>query len=458
MPACVQAQLLKAFKQVIRMLTPKDLEITSLGECRYDSPLRLSTEPGDGLPDYVPDDARVPFHVSIKSDEQLNAELYFEKAGPRARLFFPPRMSTAAIVTCGGLSPGLNNVIQSIFLELFHRYNVKRVLGVRYGLAGFDPESGVPPVEMTPEYVDGIQKMGGSVLGSSRGKVEPSVIVDRLEEWGVDMLFDIGGDGSLRGAHEIALEALKRGLKISVIGVPKTIDNDILYVYKTFGFDTAVDEAAKVLDCAHNEAIGAPNGIGLVKLMGRDSGFIACFATLASMVVNFTLVPEQPFDLEGENGILILLRDRLKKRGHAVIAVAEGAGLEHCEGDIQYDESGNIKYSTMSKDIGVFLRDRIVQWFADQGEKVNLKYIDPSYIIRSVPANSSDSLFCNDLGRAAVHAAMTGRTDMVVGLWHNVLTHVPLGTVTGGKKKVRPDSMLWLAVTEATGQPVRFRD
>jgi 6-phosphofructokinase 1 len=418
--------------------------------------MKLSTEPGDGLPDYVPDNAKVPYHVSIKSDEEAGAELYFEKAGPRARLFFPPRMSTAAIVTCGGLSPGLNNVIQSIFLELFYRYGIKRVLGVRYGMSGFDPDKGEPPVEMTPEFVDGIQKFGGTVLGSSRGMVSPDVIVDRLEEWGVDMLFSIGGDGTLRGTHEVAECALKRGLKIAVIGVPKTIDNDILYVYKTFGFETAVDEAARVLHCAHTEALGAPNGIGLVKLMGRDSGFIASFATLASMVVNFTLIPEMPFDLEGPNGLLPLLHDRLMKRGHAVIAVAEGAGLEHCEGDLEYDDSGNIKYSTMSKDIGVFLRDKIKDWFSGQGVKVNLKYIDPSYIIRSVPANSTDALFCNDLGRAAVHAATAGRTDMVVGLWHNVLTHVPLATVTGGKKKVGTDSMLWLAVTEATGQPVRF--
>ena len=440
-----------------QMLTREDLEIARLGDCTYDSPLKLSTEPGDGLPDYVADNAHVPYQVSVLSESQRKNDLFFEKAGPRAKLFFPPRMATAAIVTCGGLSPGLNNVIQSIFLELFHRYGIKRILGVRYGLAGFDPDKGQPPVEMTPDYVDGIQKFGGSVLGSSRGSVPAEVIVDSLEEWGVDMLFSIGGDGTLRGTHEIARVALERGLKIAVIGVPKTIDNDILYVYKTFGFETAVDEAARVLSCAHNEALGAPNGVGLVKLMGRDSGFIACFATLASMVVNFTLIPEAPFDLEGEHGLLTMLRDRLKKRGHAVIVVAEGAGLEHCAGDMEYDESGNIKYSTMSKDIGVFLRDKIKDWFAEQGEKINLKYIDPSYIIRSVPANSGDALFCNDLGRAAVHAAVSGRTDMVVGLWHNVLTHVPLATVTTDKKKVGTDSMLWLAVSEATGQPMQFK-
>jgi len=241
------------------------------------------------------------------------------------------------------------------------------------------------------------------------------------------------------------------------VGIPKTIDNDILYVYKTFGFDTAVEEACKVLECAHNEARGAPNGVGLVKIMGRDSGFIASYATLASMEVNFTLIPEVPFRLEGEGGFLPLLAERLRKRGHAVVLVAEGAGMEHIsEGEIKYDESGNIMYSQMSKDIGIFLRDRIKSYFEKIGTPATVKYIDPSYTIRSVPANANDSLFCNDLGRSAVHAAMCGKTDMVIGLWHNVLTHVPLATVTRGKKKVSPDSKLWLAVTEATGQPLRF--
>jgi len=409
------------------------------------------------MPDYIPEGTRVSYHVSYHPDADVDRNLAFERAGPRAKLFFDPRKVYAAIVTCGGLCPGLNNVIQSVFLELYYRYGVKKVLGVRYGYRGFDPKLGLEPYEMTPEFVDGIQHVGGSILGSSRGAVPASVIVDTLEQWKVDILFTIGGDGTLKAAHEIAKEALNRGLSLAVVGIPKTIDNDILYVYKTFGFDTAVEEACKVLECAHNEARGAPNGVGLVKIMGRDSGFIASYATLASMEVNFTLIPEVPFRLEGEGGFLPLLAERLRKRGHAVVLVAEGAGMEHIsEGEIKYDESGNIMYSQMSKDIGIFLRDRIKSYFEKIGTPATVKYIDPSYTIRSVPANANDSLFCNDLGRSAVHAAMCGKTDMVIGLWHNVLTHVPLATVTRGKKKVSPDSKLWLAVTEATGQPLRF--
>ena len=438
------------------MLTQKDLTVSSLGECRFNSPLKLSSRVDDGMPDYTPDGARVPYNVIQVPGETAAEPLYFEKAGPRAKLYFDPRKVYAAIVTCGGLCPGLNNVIQSVFLELHFNYGVQRVLGVPYGFMGFEPANGLEPIEMTPEFIDGIQEQGGSILGCSRGKVEAGVIVDALENWKIDILFVIGGDGTFKAAHQVAEEAFARGLRVSVIGIPKTVDNDILFVYKTFGFDTAVAEAVRVLQCAHNEALGAPNGVGLVKLMGRDSGFIASFATLASMVVNFTLIPEIPFKLEGPGGVLPMLAERLKSRGHAVIVVAEGAGLEHCDGEVSYDASGNIQYSQMTKDIGIFLRDKAKSWFAGQGLKVEMKYIDPSYIIRSVPANANDALFCNDLGRYAVHAAMAGRTDIMVGLWYNVLTHVPLGAVTSGKKKVQPESKLWLAVTEATGQPTLF--
>ncbi|MFC1613766.1 ATP-dependent 6-phosphofructokinase [Gemmatimonadota bacterium] len=439
------------------MLNQEDLIIKTLGEPSYDSVLKLSTTEGDGLPDYVPDDSRIPYSFTSRPGSEKNDSLSFEKAGARAKLFFDPNKCYAAVVTCGGLCPGLNNVVQSVFSELHYRYGVRKILGVRYGFQGFESQRVREPVEMTPAFVEPIHNIGGSVLGSSRGYVPSEVIVDALERWKIDMLFVIGGDGTLKGAHAIAEEISKRGLKISVIGIPKTIDNDILFVYKTFGFDTAVQEACKVLHCAHNEARGAPNGIGLVKVMGRDSGFIASYATLAGNVVNFTLTPEVPFNLEGKGGFLSLLAERIKTRGHAVVVVAEGAGLEHItDGEVKYDASGNVMYSQMSKDIGIFLRDKLKSYFDEQKIPATIKYIDPSYIIRSVPASSSDALFCNDLGRTAVHAAMAGKTDMVVGLWFNTLTHVPLTAATSGKKKVDPASQLWLAVTESTGQPLRF--
>jgi len=435
----------------------KDLQVLSLGTPRLDSPLRMSMEPGDGLPDYKTDDRRIPLDVYLPRRDGSGEALSFECAGPRPRILFDPQCTRAAIVTCGGLCPGINNVIQSIFLELYHRYGVKRVLGVRYGYAGFDMASAQTPLELTPQRVDGVQHNGGSFLGSSRGAVDPALIVESCRRWKVNLLFAIGGDGTLKGAHAVAEEALRQGYELSVIGVPKTVDNDILFVYKTFGFDTAVQAARQVLLGAHNEAEGAPNGVGLVKLMGRDSGFIACHATLASMVVNFCLIPECPFSLEGPGGLFELLEDRLARRNHAVIVAAEGAGLDLVDsGEIIRDKSGNIAYSQMSKDVGIFMRDRIKAHFAARGREVNLKYIDPSYVVRSVPADAGDALFCNDLGRAAVHAAMAGKTDMVVGLWHNVMTHVPLSLVTRGKKKVALESSLWNSVLSATGQPARI--
>ena len=440
------------------MLTKEDLKVKTLGEPRFHSSLNLSSSPADGLPNYVPDNQRIPFDVVIREgeDSPLNLELSFERGGPREKLFFQPKKIYAAIVTCGGLCPGLNNVIQSVFLQLHFGYGVEKVLGVRFGFAGFDPKNNLEPVEMTPDFVEDIGNEGGCVLGSSRGNVPADIIVETLEQWKVDMLFVIGGDGTLKGAHAVAEEVEKRGLKISVIGIPKTIDNDINYVYKTFGFDTAVKEAARTLHCAHNEARGAENGIGLVKVMGRDSGFIACHATLASMVVNLALIPELKFRMEGPGSVLELLMERIVRRGHAVVCLAEGAGLEHCPGEMEYDASGNIKYSSMSKDVGIYMRDKIKSYFKEHNVPVNVKYIDPSYIIRSVPADSADTLFCNDLGRTAVHAAMAGKTDMVVGRWYNMLTHVPLQTVTRGKNTVQTDSKLWLSVVEATGQPLRF--
>ena len=358
------------------------------------------------------------------------------------------------IIVGGGPAPGINGVIGAATIDAIN--HGKKVVGIVGGFKSLFEGNKEAIIPLTIERVSRIHTAGGSILRTSRDKPDNAQskfkhLLNTLKQSGIKYLITIGGDGTLYMANWIEREA--RGL-ISIVHTPKTIDNDILYVYKTFGFDTAVQAAREVLTAAHNEAEGAPNGVGLVKLMGRDSGFIACHATLASMVVNFCLIPEAPFVLDGPGGLLELLEKRLARRDHAVIAVAEGAGLDLVEsGEILRDKSGNIAYSQMSKDIGAFLRDRIKEHFKGRGREVNVKYIDPSYVIRSVPAEAGDALFCNDLGRAAVHAAMAGKTDMVVGLWHNVLTHVPLAVVTRGKKKVPLESSLWNSVLSATGQP-----
>jgi 6-phosphofructokinase 1 len=435
------------------MPTQAELQIKTLGEASYASPLKLSTVPNDEVADFVPDDARVLINVETCCGQPVDTSAQLEKAGPRQRLFFNPSETRVGIVTCGGLCPGLNNVIRSMVLELRHTYRVKEIIGYRYGYEGLDRDKRVAPMVLTVDDVRHVHNQGGSFLGVARGAVSPQTMVDTLLADEVHVLFAVGGDGTLKGAHAIHEEAAKRGLKIAVVGVPKTIDNDVDFVDKTFGFDTAVEVAKVALDGAHTEALSARNGIGLVKLMGRDSGFIAASATLASLEVNFCLVPEVHFDLDGPTGLLAALEQRLRERGHALIVVAEGCAKYMVASDAERDASGNVRYASADLDIGPRLKDAIGKYFKQVGMPTTLKYIDPSYMIRSGPANASDSIFCDILARHAVHAGMAGKTDLVIGRLHNVFTHVPLPLATTRRKQIDPDSGLWLAVTETTGQP-----
>jgi 6-phosphofructokinase 1 len=370
----------------------------------------------------------------------------FEMSGPREKIYFDPSKLKCGIVTCGGLCPGLNDVIRAIVFSLHHHYRVRTVFGFRYGYEGLSYRHAHTPMELTPELVQNIHQQGGTILGSSRGSQDVSEMVDTLEQMNVGILFTIGGDGTLRGARDIAEEIERRNLKICVIGIPKTIDNDISYMERSFGFITAVSEATTAIYAAHSEAGGARNGIGLVKLMGRHSGFIAAFSTLANSDVNFCLVPEVRFGLES---FLESLGERLKARHHAVVVVAEGAGQDLMADTLESDASGNIRLG----DIGVFLKDQITDYFKKAGMEVTLKYIDPSYMIRSMPANPPDSAFCLMLGHNAVHAGMAGRTNMVVGYWKGEFTHVPISAAVSKRKEIDPKDKLWTGVLSSTGQP-----
>jgi 6-phosphofructokinase 1 len=420
------------------------VRIPDLGLCRFDSPLQVKGRT------FVDESVRVRFDPHVGDGIPEKDFLAFEKAGPRERIFFEPDRTTAAFVTCGGLSPGLNNVIRSGFLELTYNYGVRRVLGIRHGYAGLNPDSGLEPIAMTQRFVHDIHHLGGSVLGSSRGAQEPAITVDFLEEREIDILFCIGGDGTQRGAHAIQQEIERRGLGKSVVGIPKTIDNDVPYVWMSFGHATALEVANEVLSGAHVEALGAINGIGLVKLMGRDAGFIAAGAALVNQEANFVLVPEVPFPLEGENGFLRALEHRLLSRGHALVVVAEGAGQHLFDvGNVEHDASGNVRY----QDIGVYLRNRIEAYFAERGTTINLKYIDPSYSIRSVPANAWDRTLTDRMARNAVHAAMAGKTDVMMGWWNQAVVHVPISLAAAEKWRMPLDSDLWNSVLATTGQP-----
>jgi 6-phosphofructokinase 1 len=429
--------------------------IENLGERLIDSPLLKVFPLKESF--FVPDDVRIVYSCYTNTTFKENKYNIrdFEAAGPREKIFFNPQKTKSAIVTCGGLSPGLNNVIRSIVMESYYGYGQRSILGIRYGYGGLNPNNKYDPVELTPQMVREIHLDGGTILGSSRGGTEDmELLVNRLRELGINILYAIGGDGTMKGAVKIAEIIRKRGDKISIIGVPKTIDNDISYIQRTFGFESAVSKAVDAIYSAHIEAEGAENGIGLVKLMGRNSGFIAANAALAMNDVNILLVPEVKFDLYGGNGFLAHLEKRLSKRGHAVICVAEGAGQELLAKDSlkEYDASGN----PLLEDIGYFLKEKITEYFKSKKIKVSLKYIDPSYMIRGTPANSNDSIFCAMLGQFAVHAGMAGKTSLIIGLWNNIYTHVPIELVISERKQIDPDSRFWYNVMATTGQPINM--
>ena len=435
-----------------------DFTIDRLGEAKLNSPIRMSKKGGDGLADYVKDTDRILYSIQA---EEVDGQIHpvqsdaLELAGPREKIYFNPAHVHAAICTCGGICPGLNNVVRAVVRCFWYRYGVRRISGIQYGYLGLLENSPWPLMPLDPDVVDDIQEKGGTILGSARGggkQVEE--IVDSLERLNINILIAIGGDGTLRGAYDIGEEIRRRGLKIAVVGVPKTIDNDLSFIDSSFGFDTAVSTAVPVVRGAHVEAKGAINGIGLVKVMGRESGFIAAETTLAQSDVNFCLIPESPFDLEGPNGLLENVKRRLQERGHAVILVAEGAGQEFAPPTGEVDASGNVKYH----DIGIFLKNKMKEFFSEQGIATSIKYIDPSYIIRSSPANSYDSIYCARIGAHAVHAAMAGKTQCIASLVNNQYVYVPIKVAVSKRSHVDTEGSLWRDVLENTRQPFSMKN
>ena len=429
-----------------------DFTIDELGKCTIKSPIIMSRVKGDMIANYATDEDFIQYNVEAKPGAQqpLKKPHLLERAGPRENIYFTPAHVHAGILTAGGLCPGINDVIRSIVRSLWYGYGVRRISGIQYGYKGFLPDYQFDTKILNPDVVDDIHKLGGTFLGSARGGGEEvSKIVDAMEKLNLNMLFTIGGDGTQKGSLSIAEEIDKRKLKIAIVGIPKTVDNDFAIIQKSFGFDTAVDKAVEVVTAAHMEAHSAINGIGLVKLMGRESGFIASHTTLASHEVNFVLIPEVPFNLEGYNGFLAHLEQRLKNSKHAVVVIAEGAMQEQLLTEKKYDAGGNLKMA----DVGVYLKDRINKYFAEKKIEVNLKYIDPSYVIRSAPANPADSIYCSRLGIAAVHAAMAGKTKLIIGLVNNKYVHIPTREVVSRRNKVDPESNLWRDTLEAAHQP-----
>jgi 6-phosphofructokinase 1 len=425
-----------------------DLTIETLGTAQIESPLL------PGGRHFVEDDEKILVYCHSENVRTFQRSAIeppmFERAGPRRKIFFDAKKLNCGIVTCGGLCPGLNDVIRTMTLSLTWQYGVRNVYGFRYGYAGLSPNAPKPPLLLTPDLVDGIHLKGGDILSSSRGPQDVDDMIDTLREMEIGILFTIGGDGTLRGARELVKAIKERQLRIAVVGIPKTIDNDISGIEQSFGFSTAVEATRAAIHSAHEEARGAWNGVGLVKLMGRDSGFIAAYATLANSDVNFCFIPEVPLVLDGETGFLAALEKRLDRKHHAVVVIAEGAGwrLTGKDGARKTDASGNL----LREDVGLLLKQKIVEHFYEKKKPLSVKYIDPSYMIRSLPADSNDSAFCVMLGQNAVHAGLSGRTNMVVGYWNQHFVHVPISLAILKRKKVNPSGHVWQTVLETTGQ------
>ncbi len=443
----------------VSRVVKEDVEVSILGRCTLVSPLACKLSQSHihfvGQADRV----LLDDHCSqvLARRDALEEMPSFELAGPRDQIYFDPATLHAGIVTCGGLCPGLNNVVRGIVTELVEGYGVKEVWGFRYGYEGMVNRHGIAPMKLTTRVVEGIHHEGGTMLGSSRGSQDPKEMVDCLQSLGIGVLFVVGGDGTFRGAMGIVEEVKRRNANIAVVGVPKTIDNDIHFIDRSFGFETAFSAAVEVIRSASVEARGARNGIGLVKLMGRHSGFIACHAALASTDVDAVLIPEFPLTLEGNGGLFEFAERRLAERAHMVIVVAEGAGQElfhDHDGAPTTDRSGNVRLN----DIGVVLKDKLTAHFARRKVELTLKYMDPSYYIRSVPASPADSVFCWHLARNAVHAAMAGNTNMLIGRWHGRFVHVPMPLATRYRRQVNPHGDLWASVVESTGQPYSFSE
>ncbi len=428
----------------LNALPKMDFSIQRLGVPTLVSPLKEAI--------FVEDSERICYCADAARNQLFLKEHKvmpsFLAAGPRRQIFHDPAWTRVGIVTCGGLCPGLNDVIKGLVNTLWYVYGVDNIFGIKYGYQGLNPVYKLSPMVLNPDVVDDIHAEGGTILGSSRGMQPTEEIVKTLDRLNINILFTIGGDGTQRGAHAIAQECQRRRVECSVVGIPKTIDNDLNFMDKTFGFETAVQAAAHILSCAHNEANGAYNGLGLVRLMGRDSGFIAAYASLANSVSNFCLIPEVPIRLEGAGGLLEAMEARMARKHHAVMVVAEGAGQDLLSGQRQTDKSGNVLHS----DIGVYLKSRIQEHFAAKKIDIAIKYFDPSYEIRSLPANSYDSIFCLHLAQHAVHAAMAGMTDLVVGNWQGYFIYVPIAMATSSRRKIDPFGMLWQSVLLTTRQ------
>lgn len=403
-----------------------------------------------GYAKFIGEDECVLGDIVLKSTEPHVLKAY-PRAGPRGSLHFEPSETRVAIVTCGGLCPGLNSIVKNLVTTLQTQYGVSKIYGIRGGYRGFTSLGWEAPLELTSEFVEHAHHIGGTLLGTSRGGFDAEKIVEWLKAKNIHQLYVVGGDGTHRGAYKLGELCLAKGLNVSIAGIPKTIDNDIGVIDRSFGFMTAVSEATRAIAAARVEAeCNMPNGIGVVKLMGRNAGFLAAYATLASQDVDLCLVPEVPLELNGPNGVLNHVEKVINQKGHAVVVVAEGAGEELLGMSADTDAGGNRKLPP----VGEWLCQQIKDHFKSKSKEATLKYIDPSYMVRSVPADAADSYLCMTLAQAAAHGAMAGFTMFTVGLVNNRTVMIPIPELARkSPRSMSATGRTWERVHTITGQP-----
>ncbi|PON51077.1 ATP-dependent 6-phosphofructokinase [Parasponia andersonii] len=423
----------------------------------YANPLQNSQAYAIVKQTFVRPEDVVAERIVVKRDSPRG--VHFRRAGPREKVYFKSDEVRACIVTCGGLCPGINTVIREIVCGLSYMYGIEDILGIEGGYRGFYSKN---TLRLTPKVVNDIHKRGGTFLRTSRGGHDTHKIVDNIQDRGINQVYIIGGDGTQKGAALIYKEVEKRGLHVAVAGIPKTIDNDIAVIDKSFGFDTAVEEAQRAINAAHVEVESVENGVGIVKLMGRYSGFIAMFATLASRDVDCCLIPESPFYLEGRGGLFEFIEERLKENGHVVIVIAEGAGQEYVAQEIETIEKKDASGNKLLLDVGLWLTDKIKAHFTKVRKMaINMKYIDPTYMIRAIPSNASDNIYCTLLAQSAVHGAMAGYSGFTVGPVNSKHAYIPISDklgvvfqrVTETQNTVKLTDRMWARLLASTNQP-----
>jgi 6-phosphofructokinase 1 len=452
----------------------------------------------------------------------VKGQLTFAEAGPRNMLRFPghhKKLLKVGVLVSGGIAPGINAVISGIVQRhvLYHtpqitdlrvpgktpRSYTLQVFGFRNGFAGllagddvtvlYDSDS---PDEKLRAHLRRIANRGGSEIGTSRyddllstadpDKREKDLdqVAENLANRHFDILYVIGGDGSMRAAHATWKRSRDNGKSLSVIGVPKTMDNDILWVWQSFGFLSAVEKAREALQQLHTEATSNPR-LCVVQLFGSDSGFVVSHAALASGVCDAALIPEVPFTMKK---LADYITERLSKRfrpgaggqsPYGMIVMAETAVPQDAEdylSDPEVDLDENEKAAIQAfvskgcrvhgqtpdelrtgglKVVSRVLQKRIREMKVDDAYWADFRVFtnEPRHLLRAIPPSASDVAFGQRLGVLAVDNAMAGYTDFMISQWMTEYVLVPLDLVVLGRKRVPPNGIFWKSVVASTGQP-----